>query len=241
MAAPTFVAVGALAFTNTITTFTTVAPASSVGDRLIAVVLNKAAANAITSDGSWTQVAQGDTTGTGAHRYSVWERDAAASGASFVWTKTTDDNVLFCGLILAYTSAERDATAVGVLSNASADNVSFPAFDPTSTENRTIYVAIYGNDLTTFAAAMSGDTNPDCTIDCDIETNQESDATIAVTSGTNDGTAIAARTWASNSTTDAVSTGIVFAIVTPAAGGGRVFVLAGEGGGLVGPAHGLAA
>lgn len=60
---------------------------------------------------------------------------------------------------------------------------------------------------------MSNDTNPNCTKDCDVESSTGTDCSIAFTSGTNDGSNIASRTWASVSSTDAGSTGVVFALV----------------------------
>lgn len=219
MAAPTPVATGALATTATEASLAVVSPACSIGDCMIALVLNRAGpTNAIDDDGTWTPLSQDAITNITA---SVWMRTATGSGESFTFTKASDDNNLFAGVIQVYSPAELDATAVGVTTDDSADDdVNFPAFDPTSTENRTIFAAFYANDLTTFAAAMSADTNPDCTIDFDLETSVGGDCTIAVTSGTNDGTAIAARTWASASSADANHIGVVFALVTPAGGGG---------------------
>ena len=59
---------------------------------------------------------------------------------------------------------------------------------------------------------MSNDVNPDCTTRFDLETSTGNDATIMCTTGSNDGSNVAARTWATSSTTDAGSTGVVFAL-----------------------------
>jgi len=206
--------------TLTLQTFSSV----SINDILIAVLINKSTtANAISApDGTWTQLAQGTNTGgTGGHQYAVfWKRTLIGGLESFDFTKATDDNSLFYGIIGAFSGAAKaplspiDVTAVGVTeTTASSDNVSFPAFDPTRTDVHVVFAALYGNDLTTFAAAMSSDTNPDCTKRFDVETSTGTDASLALTSGDNDGANIAARTWASASTADAANTGVVFALV----------------------------
>lgn len=225
--AVSFVAAGTLAGNITVATQAIVAPTCAVGDILICALINKSVtANVVTPpDAAWTAVIATEvndcTTAADDHQYSVfWKRAVAAdSGASFTFTKATDDNLLFAGLIVAYRGAlgggnPLDATAAArTLTAGAADNVTFPAYDPASTDNRVIFIAFYGNDLCAFAAAMSADTNPDCTIDTDQELSTGNDCNIAITSGTNDGTAIASRTWASTSTADAGNTGVVFALV----------------------------
>jgi hypothetical protein len=225
--AVTFQAAGAALNTNiSITTLGIVAPACAADDILIAAVMGKAATGNTISppDGSWTEIIQDEndcTTAGDDHRFALfWKRAVGGdSGATFNFTKATDDNLLFTGVISAWRGAVTsgsplDATAAAATKTAgAADNVSFPAFDPTETDSHIIYVAFYGNDATTFAAAMSGDTNPDCTTRFDLETANGTDGTIACTSGdTTDGSSIAARTWASNSTVDAGNSGVVFAL-----------------------------
>lgn len=219
-----FVANGALAENNTTTSMNIAAPTGMEdGDIMIAVVINKALTNVISPpDGTWTEIyqAQGNCTiGADDHRVAIFWKLALASdsGDNFAFTKATDDNVLFAGVISAWRGADQqkplDPTAVGATVTAGAnENVAFPAFDPTRTNVEVIYVAVYGNDQTTFAAAMSADTNPDCTTRFDLETATGNDVTIALTSGNNNGSNIASRTWDSNSTTDAGSSGIVFAL-----------------------------
>jgi hypothetical protein len=111
-----------------------------------------------------------------------------------------------------------DAAGVGVTATTTlTDDVSFPAYDPSgpvggAADVHVMFVAFYGNDLTGFSAAMSADTNPDCTTRVDLESSAGTDVTLALTSGNNDGGNIAARTWASNSTANAANTGVVFAV-----------------------------
>lgn len=231
--AVTFVAAGALATNITTTILPVVAPACAANDILIACIINKfqgAGSAILPPDGTWTAIpAVGGiniedlfnncTTVGDDHTISMYWKRATGSGGTFNFTKDFDDNLLFAGVISAWrgavtTGSPLDATLAGYTQTAgAADNVSFPAFDPTEVDSHIIYMAFYGNDLTTFAAAMSADTNPDCTKRFDLETANGTDCTIACTSGdTTDGSNIAARTWASASTNDAGSTGVVFAL-----------------------------
>ncbi|MEK7814228.1 MAG: hypothetical protein AAB296_10745 [Candidatus Desantisbacteria bacterium] len=215
--------------TNTSTTsLNVVAPACNAGDILIAVLINKSVTTNTISppDGTWTQITQGIndcTTAANDHEYAVFWKRATASGGTFTFTKATDDNLLFAGVIGVWrgvtTGAPLDATSVGVTKTAAeAANVTFPAFDPTGTSVHVVFIAFYGNDSTTFAAAMSNDVNPDCTKSWGLETTAGNDCSLAATSGNNDGSNIASRTWASAASTNAGSTGVVFAFtaaVTP--------------------------
>jgi hypothetical protein len=224
--AVTFVGASSLVNSGTtpqidITSFTT-----PVGEYiLIAVIINKDLISIITPpDGTWTEVIQGIndcTTAADDHVYAIyWKRVTADDGGDvYSFFKDIDDNKCFAGCILTFTGAISsgdilDAAGVGVTETAAAaDNVSFPAFDPVEINSHIVFVAFYGNDQTSYSAAMSSDTNPDCTIRVDFETGTGTDASIAVTSGdTTDGSNIAARTWASNSTTNAGNTGVVLAI-----------------------------
>lgn len=226
--AVTFVAAGALATDTTVGTVTITAPACNADDILIACIIHKAlGANISAPDGTWTNITFGDndcTTAADDHSYTLFWKRAVGSGGSFAFANDIDDNLLLAGVISAWrgcpTSGDPlDATAVGVQETVgAADNVTFPAFDPTNTDSHIVFIAFYGNDLTTFAAAMSSDVNPDCTTRFDLETSAGTDCTIACTSGdTTDGSNIASRTWASGSTTDAGNTGVVFGLRAAAA------------------------
>jgi hypothetical protein len=222
----TFVGAGALAGNATTTSQSIDCHASTLADDiLICQLINKSVtANTISApDGTWTEVITQEvndcTTAADDHEYALfWKRATAGGTQSFTFTKATDDNVLFAGVISSWRGAVTsgsplDGTAAARTETAgAADNVSFPAYDPTETSVHVIYMAYYGNDLTTFAAAMSNDTNPDCTTRYDLESSTGNDCSLACTSGDNDGANVAARTWASGSTTDAGSTGVVFAL-----------------------------
>ena len=199
---------------------------TAVGDILICQLINKSVtANAFSPpDGTWTQVIATEvndcTTAADDHQYGLyWKRADTAGAQNFTFTKNTDDNVLFAAVISSWRGAlasgdPLDATAAARTETAGADdNVNFPAYDPTETDVHVIFMAYYGNDATTFAAAMSNDTNPDCTLRYDLESSQGNDCSLACTSGDNDGSNVASRTWASASTTNAGNTGVVFALV----------------------------
>lgn len=221
----TFVAAGSLAVNATLASQAIVAPACAANDILIAAVFNKSiAANAISApDGTWTEVvaqAVNDcTTAADEFRFSLWWKRATGSGGSFTFTKATDDNVLFGGVIVAYRGAKTSGNPIHVRTipytstTAPADSVTFPNYSPSYHLIRMVFVAFYGNDQTTFAAAMSDDVNPDCTIDTDQETSTGTDFTIAICSGISDGTPISQRGWASNATVDAGNTGVVFSLL----------------------------
>lgn len=221
--AVSFVAAGSNVTNTTNQTLALVAPTCQEDDILLACIINKALTVAISApDSTWTEIYQANadcTTAAADHRAAIfWKRaEKLSSGDTFNFTKASG-TVLFMGNISAWRGCNPfspiDATAVGAtVTVADNDNVTFPAFDPTSAEAHVVFVAFYGNDLTTFNAAMSSDVNPDCTTRWDNESSAGNDATIACTSGLADGSNIASRTWASASTADAGSTGVVFGLV----------------------------
>lgn len=213
-----YVGNGSYAVNATTATQAITAPTLQANDIMIAIVANKQISNAISApDGTWTQIYQGENSNLNTH--SAWWKLAGAgdSGASFTFSKASDDNVVFGGVICAFrgvhTTSPLDATAANRQNTTSAaDDVSFPTFDPTSTDVELVYVAFYGNDLTDFSTVPAG-TNPTFTLRFDVETSTGSDFSLAMCSGNNDGTSVTGRTWASASTTNATSTGMVFALV----------------------------
>jgi len=229
-----YVGNGALAVNNTTATLPVVAPTGlNDDDILLCQLINKSVtANAFTPpDASWAAVIATEvndcTTAADDHQYGLYWRRAKAtdSGATFNFTKATDDNLLMAGVISAHRGCKRSGSPLNATAAArtetvgAADNVTFPAHDPAGTNCVVLFMAYYGQDVTTFAAAMSADTNPDCTTRYDLESATGNDCSLACTSGTNDGTAVGSRTWASAATTDAGNTGVVFAMdLEPVAG-----------------------
>jgi hypothetical protein len=215
-----FVGAGALAGNATVTPQAISSHANTVvGDILICQLINKSVtANAVTPpDGTWTKLVEAtNNAGTVAHRHQYtlfWKRATLAGAQSYTFTKATDDNVLFAGVISTWRAPDLDATALGVtVTTAIADNVAFPAFDPTSTSAHVLYFAYYGLAATTFAVNMVANVNPACAIRYDLESATGTACTLACTSGDSTGAAIAIRTWASASTTDAGNTGVVLAL-----------------------------
>ena len=224
MGFPSFVAAGALA-TNTTTQSMAVAVPTGIrpGDILIAQIVNKALSIVISPPAGGTEIIQGDadcTTAADDHRAALYYKRAAPAdvGASPAFTKASGTG-LFAGVISAWRGCTRhtlviDSNFVNVTVTAGAnDNISFPAINPLSVEAHVVYFGFYGNDLTTMNAAMSADTNPDCTTRYDLESSAGNDVTLCCTSGNNDGASVGTRTWATASTTDAGSTGMVIALV----------------------------
>jgi hypothetical protein len=217
-----FVAAGALGTEVADQTLTVAAPTCEAGDILLAQIINKALSVAITPPAGWTELYQADadcTTAADDHRAALyWKRAALAdSGANFDFTKASG-TVLFAGVISAWRWADAfnpiDKSGVASQVNAAAaDNVTFPAYDPWSDRAHVIFFSYYGNDLTTFGAAMSVDTNPDCTLRYDLESSAGNDCSLSCISGICDGSSIASRTWASASTADAGSTALVVGLV----------------------------
>lgn len=217
--AVTFVSASTLAVNATLPTQAITVPATSqANDLLVAFIINKGLTNVISPpDASWTQIYQGAADCTLAaddHRAAIFWKKATGSGGSFTFTKATDDNLLFGGVIGAWRGQDQtspiEVGSATITAGASA-SVSFPSFDP-SVGTHVVYAAFYGNDLTTFAAAMSSDVNPDCTKVIDLESSTGNDCSIAVASGDSDGTLILIRTWASGASAAAGSTGVVFGI-----------------------------
>lgn len=194
---------------------------------LIATIIAKSNVDITPPDLTWTEIIKGYNNCTLAadrHAYAIYYKRVTSysGGQTYSFFKDFDDNLLFAGCISTWsghrlTGELLDLAGVGVTATVAAtENVSFPAIDPLGpiTDATTIhmmYVAFYGNDLTNFGT-MTPNTNPVCTEKYDLETSSGTDATIAFTSGDNDGTAILARTWASVSTTDAGNTGVVFGV-----------------------------
>lgn len=210
---------GSLITNATTTTLALVGPSCSVGEVLVAFIYGNNV-QVVTAPAGWASVHEVNNSTT--MRASVYVKLAQTgdSGATFNFTKPVDDNLLFAGVIAAYTGVRGfnylDATAAASSVNVSADNVTFPAFDPTSAACLVIAAAFYSNDLTTFGSITG--TNPSLgSPNVDLETSAGNDCTIAVYSGTSDGAAITSgRTAASASTADGVNVGVLFALINDA-------------------------
>jgi hypothetical protein len=222
-----FVAAGAIGESATVTPITVTAPACQSGDILIATIINKEITVTISPpDSTWTELYQGQADATLAaddFRAAVYWKRATGSGGSFSFSKSADNNVEFAGIISAWrgcvvgdSANPIDATAVGnQVTTAVADNVTFPAFDPTAANGfcHVVFVAFYGNDLTTFSGTMSSSAECVTAVRYDLESSTGTDFSIAVCSGDASGNNIASRTWASASTADSSSIGVVFGLL----------------------------
>lgn len=213
-----FVTVGAIAANATTTTLNVVAPTFDDTDNkniLIAVILGKDN-QTITAPSGFTKFVEVNNTAN--QRTTVaWKRAAPGdSGATKAFTKGTDNNLLFCGVIAIFsgclTSATPiDASAPTTSANASSDTVTYADFNPTETDAYVVAVGTYNNDLTT-AGSISG-TNPTLTNRWDLETGTGSDGSLFGYSGSSDGSATGARSHSTTSTADDVNTGVLFGLV----------------------------
>lgn len=206
-----FVGTGALADNATVATQALASHASTaVGDFLIAQIYNKSATANVTSppDGTWTKIIE--ATNSTSHQYTLYWKKATVAGAqSYTFTKATDDNVAFGGVISTWRVTGIDTTTRGVTATTSANiNVTFPAFDPTSTIAHIAYFAFYGDDLTTFTTMPAGS---GLTLCYDLETATGTDFSLACCSVNSDGSAYAGRTWGSAASVTAANTGVVLA------------------------------
>lgn len=120
----------------------------------------------------------------------------------------------------ADTSNILDATAAAVLENEPSDNITFPAFDPTSTDCTLFADGFMAEDATTMAGTFG---TPTFTLlaGTEYETGAGTDLTMATATAAGDGSAVSSgNTWASSSTIDNASTGVLYAIRNQAVGGG---------------------
>jgi hypothetical protein len=212
-----FVAAGALATNATTTTLTITAPACSVDDILLAFIHGNNNQTVSPPDGTWTSVVE--VNNTTAMRSSVFWKRATASGGTHAFTKPTDDNLLFAGLICAWKGCPTNATPIDATTpttsaNASSDDVTYATFDPVETNGLVIAAGFYnqGGTTDTTAGAMSG-TNPTFAVRADVETSVGANCSIFVYDGLSTGAATGARTHPTTSATNAINTGILIGLV----------------------------
>jgi len=213
-----FNVVGALAANATTTTLNIVAPTFTDTDNkniLLACILGKDN-QVITAPAGFTKFVE--VNNTTAQRLTIaWKRAAPGdSGATFAFTKPTDNNILFCGVIGVFsgclTSATPiDATAPTTSANASSDTVTYADFNPTETAAYVVAVGVYNEDLTT-AGTIAG-TDPTLTNRWDLETATGTDGSIFGYSGSSSGAATGARSHSTTSTADAINIGCLFGLI----------------------------
>jgi len=215
--AVSFWTVGALVGNATTTTLNIVAPSLAADDIMIAAVHSNDNQVVSAPDGSWTLMV--DQINTANQRVRLWWKRAVAgdSGATFAFTKPTDNNLLFCGVISAWTGcitsgSPLDATSPTVTPwNVAADAVTYNSFDPTETTAYVVAIGLYNENQTT-AGTIAG-TDPTLTNRWDLETPAGADASIFGYSGSSSGAATGQRTQATSSVVDAISVGVLFGLV----------------------------
>jgi hypothetical protein len=227
-AAITYVDAGTGAYNATTNSQSINAPTLQADDIIIACIFQKSLSNAISPpDGTWTEIVQNENdTGVAGQDHTIaiyWKRASGGdSGAAFVFTKASDDNIVFGGVLLAYRGVDVitpiDATTESIFERTTQnDNVDFNDFNPTSTSIEIVLVAFHADDVVDFSTPPTG-TNPTFAFRTESETNLGTDCAIAVSSGSSDGSAMGTRTWVSNSSANASSTGVAFALVTASGG-----------------------
>jgi hypothetical protein len=214
---PAFVAAGALAANATTVTLDCVAPACNIGDILICAINSKDNLDVTPPDGTWTPMREDNNTAN--QRVSLfWKRAVAgSSGATFSFTKSSDNNILFCGVISAWRNCPATGSPIvggdtgGTASpNASADAVTYATYTP-GVACHLVAIGFYNDDATT-AGTISG-TDPALSNRWDLETATGSDSSIFGYSGDSTGAATGARSHSTTSTTDAVNVGVLFGLL----------------------------
>lgn len=213
--AVSFVAAGAIVGTVTLPQLSIVAP-TLVADDIMIAAINAKDNQVWTAPAGWTKF--GEVNNTTAQRCTLaWKRAVAGdSGASFVFTVPTDNNITYQGVISAWrgalvTATPIDATAPTTSANASSDTVTYATFDPTETTAWVVAIGFYNEDLTT--AGAIGGTNPTFTNNFDLEDATGTDASIFGYSGSSDGATTGARSHATTSMADAINVGVLFGLV----------------------------
>jgi hypothetical protein len=223
-AAVAFKSVGSIVGNATTTTLNIVSPGTgyATNDILIAAINGKdnlqiTAPGAQGNMGAWTIFAEGNNTAN--QRFTLACARATgddADGDTFGFTKSTDNNLLFAGVISQWSGAlttgtcadALDATAESISNNASADDVTYATFDPTETNAFVVAIGFYNEDLTT-AGSISG-TDPTYTNRWDLEVPTGTDCSIFGYSGASSGAATGSRTHSTTSTVDAINIGVQF-------------------------------
>ncbi len=230
--AVSFITSGTLATNATTTTLGITAPACNVNDILIAVILGKDNQVITVPDGTWTKFIEVNNTVN--QRITVAWKRATGSGGTFNFTKPTDNNILFCGLIAVYRGCITSATPIDATTptnspNASSDTVTYATFNPTETNAFVVAIGVYNDDATT-AGSISG-TDPTFSLNFDEETNIGTDGSIFGYSGSSSGAATGARSHSTTSGVDAINIGVMFGLVAAAgpAAGNRTLALTGAG------------
>ena len=211
-----FSAVGSIGVDSANAFVDVVAPTLVGGEIIICSLLGKDNIDhGAPASGGWTEIGT-QTNNTTAQTSSHWWKLAvlADSGATFRFTKATDNNIFFAGVIHAWTGAHTtspiDATAPTVSNNALSDTVTYADFNP-AVPCTVVAVGIYNEDLTT-AGSISG-TNPTFVNDFDLETGTGTDCSFFGYSGESDGAATGARSHSTSSMADAINQGWLFGLV----------------------------
>jgi hypothetical protein len=208
---------GAIIGNATTTTLAVVAPTTGViaDDIFICGVLGKDN-QVITAPANWTKFVEVNNTAN-QRATLAWKRVVGGDpGATFNFTKPTDNNLLFCGFIACFSgcliaATPIDASTPTTSANASSDTVTYATFDPAETAAHVVAWGFYNNDLTT-AGAIAG-TDPTFTNRADLEVPTGTDGSQFMYDGSSSGAATGARSHSTTSTVDDINIGVLFGLI----------------------------
>lgn len=191
---------------------------AQTGDLLLAFIYgnNNQVVSPPASDGWSSLVERNNTTNM---RSSIFWKicESDDPGATKAFTKPVDDNLLFLGIIGAYSGIDTgdpfDATTPSAQDTTTAnDACSFADYDPTETAAFILAAAFYAENG--FAEGSVTGTNPTFSAaEVEVQTGTGADASILVASGSSDGSATGTRSWPMNAPIDAPrSTGFLFGL-----------------------------
>ena len=209
-----FRSAGAIAANATTTSMNVAAPVDVANnDILICVVLGKD--NLVASfPVGWTKFVEQDN--TTAQRMTVaWRRWATGDPTTFAVTKPTDNNLLYCAVIAAFSGCIASGTPIGVTAtpspNASSATVTANGLTPGASTEEVCFAGVYNNDLTTFTTA--GGTNPTFVKNVDVETATGTDGSLFLQNGSSgNGAATGTRTCDSGAAA-VINVGVLFTLI----------------------------
>jgi hypothetical protein len=174
---------------------------------------------AVVAPAAWALI-RADNNTTGLRTSLFWKR-ASGSDSGSTNSFTIAGTTLGYGVITAWRGAARSGSPIGQTSfsaNAVSDTVTYATLTPQRAHGVVIASGFYLDDATT-AGAISG-TNPTFANIVDVETLTGSGGSLFVYWGAAPGIATGARSHATTSTTDAISSGVLLELLTQNDSGG---------------------
>lgn len=216
-AAITYVASSAHVANGTTATLTISKPTGTAENDIMIAVINQKANQVVSAPAGWTLIGTINN-GTVNQANAFWKRAGASEGASYDFTKPTDDNLLWHGAISSFRGIITTGSPIDTGTGASTTRATTPAnntitatgIDPTQADVMVIFAAFRGDDFTTMP--VSGGTNPTFSQAYAYETTTGTDGSISLNYGISDGAATGDRTVVCTGTA-ALNEGIMFALL----------------------------